>query len=548
MATEVLETQVAFKLVDQVSSGLNRIAANTDRLASKTAFLTTAYSKIATAGASFARHLVHIGAQAEQTRESIAGIIYATGNWAKGTNPAEQMAASMEAGADRMEKLREVSMRFAEPLPQVAAGFNTITTSVANLGLSYDQIQELTVGATAAQKVLGADMGAVGRVVQMGVLPRFGQFQAYLRNQIVDVKAFQKASPEKRYEMINKALKNLVPAADEMSKGFDDNLKRIKMTGEFVFEKLTGPLFGRVSTKLEELSKKLMQAGASGKPLVQEIGEKLAAAFDKIVTLTETLLRHWKAIALIWGASKVPGVVGGAANIAGGVAGMLGKALPAATLGAVTMTATTVTLIGATYLLAKEFFDSMEREEDKVNRLRWDTQGSRDLSQAIARFEGAKLNVPALAKSGLDPKSIEAMISYSAKGQVAAGKEVATEFKKFGLITAEGAANLERFDGMIKSMLGEDKFLGFSRQELSTGIGGKLVDIFKMYSGLLGKETAPAETGKRGDRNLNLNGDIHIKMDFEQMEPDRVFVRFKNDLERAAENRMASMLNVPSEI
>jgi hypothetical protein len=266
----------------------------------------------------------------ENAAKKIAGVQFTFSGWAKGTSGQQKWAESLAEGKEVVDKL-EVS---ESKLKMGRDELSSVYKSAFALGERHNLSQRQMIGVTeklgAVQKVLGvgAEFASmqISRMVLSGKVRGFDDFSKTLRFAIGDMKAFAKLSEEKRFEKIQKAMGDIMPAAEGMGRGVQGSLFDIKKTFNDLTRDLSGPLFEEVTKELGQWAKKISEIRENGKGLAQEYGDKLVGVFHSLEKSTGFMAEHWKAIALIFASSKLGGALG--VGMGGAGAGMgLGELL-----------------------------------------------------------------------------------------------------------------------------------------------------------------------------------------------------------------------------
>jgi hypothetical protein len=134
---------------------------------------------------------------------------------------------------------------------------------------------------------------------------------------------------------------------------------------------------------------------------------------------------------------------------------------------------------------------------------------------------------------------------------------------KLGLVGAAGAAGYGVMTAVMKEYGGEemvgkwvDKIAGKSRKSAEEAEYATMLReahehqtrwARKIPPGPVAPDGVPAskgltEPGKPSGNNYNFNGPINISQKFEEADPDNVYLRFRDDIEKSAEARTMSSL------
>lgn len=290
--------------------------------------------------------------------KKLAGMTYAFGQWRAGASAQDKWNASMKTSATIMEQLDPIANRLKIGSDALAGTYRASTAMAERHGLTMAEQLGLTEKLGAAEKVLGvsAEFSAnqIAKMALTGTVSGLDDFSKSMRFAIGDLKKFAKLSEPERFRRIQKALGDLVPAAEAMGKGLSGGMFDVRSAIDDVTRDVTGPVFKEVTKELALWGRNMSAMRDSGKSLSSEIGGKLVTAFGYLKSTTSFIADHWKSIALIWGASKAAGWAqglsgwakgGGAVGAAGGVAG---AGVMTVTAGVVNVNQTAATALGAT--------------------------------------------------------------------------------------------------------------------------------------------------------------------------------------------------------
>ena len=486
-----------------------------------------------------------LGAWVEKTKEvaretdiakrQLTGFFSTSLNWDKHTSFVDRYNASAKIASEQFEKLDEVAGRFGGSGAQVVDNYKQIGQALGGLGLSRDQLTELTERVRATSKVLGVESGQLIEKIANAALfkqvARRGEAGKFLA-QALGGKTDLRGTQFEILERINKAMERLVPTADKMSQGVDDSLNRLHLAVEDIFRAVSTPLFNEVGKTLSDWAKRLNEARDGVKPLAEVYGEKLVRWFREAKDVTGELLSHWKEIAVVWAGFKVGGMLGGIGKGLGGLAeggGMLGGAAGALGkfAGQLGVAAGALSLF---YVGVKELADWIDREQSKRMRTAAPTAGGGGTILAAAEAlragrlgvaRGNLAGISTLPGGGLDVGALTAVLKASQSSDLAK-IAAAVGVKEQGFDLTRG-----KFGGFDADAVARAFAAQFSRLQ------GPAATPFATYGPSLpegGVTTKAPERFAKQITNFNI-ASLHVEQKFEDTDPDRVFLRFKQDLE-----------------
>ena len=285
----------------------------------------------------------------EDAAKKIAGVQYTFGGWKAGTTGQEKWAASLAAGTEVVDRLEASESKLRLGRGELSDIYKSAFALGARHNLSQEQMLDTTEKLGAVQKVLGvnAEFAAmqITRMALSGKIRGFDDFSKTLRFALGDMKAFAKLSEEKRFEKIQKAMGDLMPAAEGMGKGIRGSVFDAKKAVDELTRDVSGPLFKEVTKDTAEWAHQLLEVRENGQSAAKIYGDKLVTAFGYLKSATAFIADHWKIIAGIWAATKFTGAMQGLAGRFGaGAAGVAGAGGVAS--GVMNVTAATVNVNG----------------------------------------------------------------------------------------------------------------------------------------------------------------------------------------------------------
>lgn len=501
---------------------------------------------------------VGLGAWIEKAREankefgsaqkSIAGVLSGSLEFSKGTTEIERYTKSLALAKNITNELDETSARFNMQFQDVQQSYKVTAAAAGKLGLTQEQVMELNLSALATAKRFGASgeeaANAIARAMIQGKVKGFDPFSLKLRELLGDMKKLDQAS---RFEHIEKALQGSMQIADAMSGGIGGALARIQNVVEDTFRDATGPLFKEIAKSLEKWAAHLRQAKQDGKPLIDAIADKLVAAFHALEKVSGFIKEHWVAIGAVFATLKAGDLarnLGGMLSGAGAAAGRFGGPLSGAgnilsTVGALAPAlGGIVTAAGLAAIALKGMYDEWQSRKRQAADLSgfFDEMGKvTKTQQYLAKHE-----------AGLTPDQIAAGKEYAA-----AHAKAAAEILKSKGLWENGRIEMERFNGVMNA-LSDDLKKPFTEKLGLKGLG----DVSSSMLGAAAAEVLakhmvanPEPTVVAGDDKrkfakapiTNIYGGVHVTQKFEEADPDRVFLRFKADLEAGVARRTQSV-------
>jgi hypothetical protein len=496
-------------------------------------------------------------------QRSIAGALTTMLDWPKAVEPVDRYHRSLKLAAGITKELDERSTDMGASLDDTAAAYKTLAVAAAPAHLSQKQLMDLTEKSIGLAKQFGEQgttaADAIGKALVTKTVRATGDLGFYLRE--VLGKDLRRLDNPRLLAKMDTAFKGSVDVAREMAGGMGGSFVKIQRTIDELVRGATGPLFKDIAKTVGDVAKRLREAGADGRPLVDVIGTKLVGAFGKLKDMVGFVADHWRLLAAGMVAFKLPaamegvaGLLGGLRGVAGGgvfrnlggafgsmmggggvggVLGFVGALGPAA--GAVGGLAAAATLAG---LALKGVYDEWQGRKKQAADLGgfFREIGKVTETQRYMAAHGSKLT----------PDQMEAGRQFSAEHAALAAEVL----KQKGLLE-NGSISMEKFNGVMDSM-SEDVRRSFAATvpgapEGSSGLlGAYAAEVFRRAY------QAPADAidaGNKDDqrklagKNYNFYGDVHFHQNFEDTDADRVMVRSTDDLENYVNRRTQSPLS-----
>lgn len=547
----------------------------------------TAVSALGAIGLSFGFHAI-----AEKAKEAnleidgsvkkLAGVQYAFGNWKAGTAAQEKWNASMEAGREIVDRLEESEGKLKMQRSELAGIYKSTTALAERHGLTMEQQLDLTEKLGAVERVLGVNAQAasmqISRMALTGNLRGFDDFSKSMRFSIGNLKEFAKLSETERFKRIQKAMGDLVPAAEAMGKGLSGAMFDMREAVEDITRDVTGPVFKEVTKEVSTWAKHLTEARESGKSISREIGDKLVTAFGYLKSTTSFIADHWKSIALVVGATKATGWMeqlagwgkGGAGHAGGGLSGSAGAMTVNA--GVVNVNQTAAAALGKTvgagaqaalkpgfrgviggmagmvgkiglvtealgllYVAASGVAKAVDTSQTKS--ILWEANFGKN--SAIAGRAGN--NVVESMMRFRDRSALDQKLGRSSMEAAQEAKAALTAFKAaYGPgVIAGGKVNVagarEAYGAMDPSTRRQQlQALGLDSSFTNAETQGKFAEkLAQVFAGLVQTVGKPEEQSARltGKRDIKINVQhLEITQDFKQADPDRIFHRIPNQI------------------
>jgi len=494
---------------------------------------------------SWVEHAREVNAEFGRTEKGIAGVLAGALKFEKGATEIDRYRRSLVLSKDITEELEEASVKYGASLDDIQGAYRTVISAAGPMHLSQKQVMDLTKEATATAKrfqVTGEEAaGAVARALQTGRVKGIDPFAISLHNAVGNMQHLSQAG---RLQHLEKALRGSMQVAEEMNNGIDGSLARARQTVDSVFRGATAPLFHEVALDLSAWAKHLKEARDNGRPLIEDVSGKLVTGLHAVEAVSGFIKDHWIAIGAVFAglkagqmATSIGGALGtaggamgsGALSGLGGIFGMIGKVAPA--FGGI------VTAAGLAAIALHGVYEEWQGRKKAAGELGgfFDEIGKAAKTTAYVRKHDAELS----------PYQIEGV-----KREAAAHAQAAAEILKQKGLFENGAISLEKFNGVMDSMSDDVKrsfagrIPGAGDLSSSGQLGAMAAEILQQSLAATAAATSSTidDTARKvsGPPVQNFNGGIHIQQKFEDADPDRVFLRFKSDLEGLASTPMQS--------
>lgn len=539
--SDKFNTDIEFRLTGDIEEKLHKVGEKAQQVGEK-AHETAREFILLGAGAiglglgfeRMADNILESNEELENIQKRITGVLFAFQTWKAGVEPIDAVAESMENAEEVTERFEAAETRLARNMTEIASGYNVLAGPVlGRLGKSKEYLLDLTDKAADAAVVFGMSVDQVAtsmtRTLEMGKVRGVDPFSVAMRKAIGDTK---KLSREKVFERMEKELTKLGPAAEMMAEGFGATMFRIKDFISDTVRDLGSPAFQYVANQLARFQKYLAVSVGDGKTLGQVYGEKIVSALKTVQEVSGKILEHWKALAVIWAGVKAGSVIEGFGGLMGkggvGGGGPLGAVF--GRLGEFGGKLAQVSIgLGALYLATTTIVDWVEKRQ----ALHVANQGK--ATQVVAAMGALQAG---------NTKGAYKVLANEDLGVAKNGKiDVAA------VSTLLGNMEARQFKDFAKS-LGMD-FTGTRSSDqrenmVASEISKRFSQIPGMGNGMFGPVLGPkAELTKAPKVLNNFYGGIQVKQDFNNADPDAVWVRMKSDIESQAMRRRQAVSSDP---
>lgn len=484
----------------------------------------------------------------EHVERGIAGILTGSLKFEQGATEIDRYRRSLALSKDITAELDETAAKYEQSLDQVATTYRTVSTAAGGLGITQEEVMELTKNSTAMAVRFGVSseeaVGSITRALQTGSSRGITPFDVRLRALLGTM---TKLTQRQRFDHLEKALKGSVGVADMMTQSIGGALSQARSTVEDLLRDATGPVFMEIEHSLLKWTKHLKEMKEQGKSMVDVFSHKLVAGFHTLQDVTGFIKEHWMAIAGIFGAIKgrelaerlgasLTGVGATLGGTLGGAAGGLGATLGRLAGGIIpvigALAAFKIAIDGLADFISSRIAKSMD-EEQKAHAVAGTFGIAKKLANLGVLTEGqekiARAQVEHLRKAGI----------------VGASGKIDTS----ALAETLGHMTLERREALVQEMGLRHPWL--PQSQVAGQIDFITNALAQKFGGLISQFAVPIKSA-REDKELkfakqinNFNGGIHITQKFEDQDPDRIFTRFKTGLENEISSRTQAVTAEP---
>ena len=480
----------------------------------------------------------------EDSAKKIAGVHFAFGGWRSDISAADKWKYSLAEGTEVVKRLEGAESKLKMTRSDLAGVYKSAYAVGTKHNLNQEQMLDLTEKLAASQKVLGVDAQfaatSISRAAMSGNIRGFDDFNKQLKWAVGNMKEFHKMSESARFAKMQKALSDLMPAAEGMGKGIAGAMFDIRKSVTEMTRDLSGPVFQEITHSLQTWAKEISHVRQDGSTIVQEYGQDLVSAFHTMQDVTGFLLDNWKEIAAIWASFKLTSWMGaGSMGGKGGLARALGAMAP--TVATTTEKLTSFAgklgmaagLLGIFYeglqglasWLAKKHDESIEakgisaRTQSAVSAY---VSGRREISAGGKRGETAAIAALGHMDTAMEAYGMKAGQHFSAK-----------------MVAADLAAMGPDLASRVLEKAGAGSYGKIRTQIDSSGVtlemGRRLADDMTAFIGALEgayphlKDKADPHVTKA--EHITNIGHVTITQEFKESDPDRVFHKAVNEID-----------------
>lgn len=446
----------------------------------------------------FVRQGWQINVAYEAATSRVQGLALGLLDFGKGATTAEKVQKSQKLANVAMAEFKDIGMETATQLPKIEAAYARLTSVLSGTGATQREILEYTRKTAGAAKVYGENAEVAGGIISKAI------FEGVVEGESAFAKAFKaqagvtsKMNLEERMNRVNATLAKMSEAVGVVTDDTAGAQERWKILSNDILQRVTYPIYQKIGESTKAMVKWLQANEDTINEIVHEIQEWLYTAFEvkdaifevvggvvvlwwKVNRVGDTLRATWERFKLIRQAISL--IVTGVRLLVEQVAVL---ADPNRGMGKLSA------LSEAIRVKWREIALQIVKVFRSLAKL------------AIPEF--VRKRVPGLGKffTGLD-ETVQEMESYNKQ----AAKRLRAMEKKLGLSplteTTRTIADVEQGRGLDKAA--RDAFL----------------------KGLKGLKF-----------NQNI-GQVNIRQDFRDQDPDRVLVEFVTDLERLGETALQS--------
>jgi hypothetical protein len=492
-------------------------------------------------------------AEFESTKKGVTGLLAAMLDWPKGIAPMERFTRASALAGETTEHLEETAGKYGQSLPEIAQGYKYLASAMAPLHMTTEQQLDLTDKIAATAKTTGTDVSMafmqMGRAIMFHGVRPVGVLGATLKNALDGEGKLGKqggaAGAARRLKLIEGVMKQQVPMADMMSQGIGDSLNRLRMEVDKVFRKLTGPVFKEIGTEIAGWSKKFGEMTKNGD--LDRWSHTILDVFHQLQSVSGFLVDHWKTLAAIWATFKVgsmaSGIAGGIGGLGGALGGSIGAVMGTFSKGLGGMAASmgpVIAGLGALYLAMDALIGWIDKKAD--------------VSRKIGEHGGSMMGATGILGALPAGNQWTEMQVKAAKGAVKELVESGAlrdgKLDRGAMIANVGHMPTE-FKEQLANQLGiRNKYLPVDQmgsEVFADALARKLMPILSGHPELL-PGASDAKTSVQDDakrkftgKNVIFTGNNTFTMKFDDMDPDRVWVGMKRNVEQEAEHRTQSV-------
>ncbi len=557
-------TAIEYTVKDKASAPLNKVAKSADHTAknvkvmkerlakvntslaasAKNALRTTvAFAGIGGAAASIALVWKEIASFETQTK-SLASTMAQTFDFGTEMRLVDKFRASLGMAREDLDRMDASGTAMGHSLASMTRIFSQMGAATKGVGLTRSELVGLTEDVAALSTAFGDTPEMVAEVIKgalvMGTVAQTGAFGAMLAGEFSaeQMKAF-KGNRVAFLAELKQRTQGVKEMAIEMNQTLSGSVFKLMDAladaARLVMQPAANSLTDAISGWAKSVGAWIKTKDAA------EWADNVRDAFRDIRDATKWIASHWQEIAVIWmgmrAASAAAGLAEGAGAL-GGVAGNLAKVGRKASLAAVGL--------AAVYLGAQAFADWVDKQQGRAIKKAGEakafvpaafaeaqkirTARGTGEAEAAARTTISHLrSMGALAGGELQRKALISGLHQLSK------KELATMQAQLGV---EGAR-----PGRAHATAALADHMGKLVKYMQT----TMPDVFKARKRAEGVDEEMRQeisgAGAVAAKPKITIGKVIITQKFEEGDPDRVFVRLKDSLERLAENPTQTALN-----
>lgn len=554
------------KKIDKVRGSLGRFKDGVAGVTKNLAVMSLGAAGLGVGLGALIHKMVEANMELDSMSDKVAGTLYAFRRWKSGVSEAVAVDRSIADARGQVEELEKTSLQLAVASEEVAFAYQSLAgPALQTFGKSEEDLLRLTKGATAAMQVFQKPGMEVAQIVRglleqrrlMGSDPLVVRLRGFLGT----AKEIKAMKPEQLFDKTVQALEKLTPAAEKLSTGLDSQMFRLRKQLSDNLRGVAGPAFAYIVEKAQAFNTWLKSTNAEGKTMAEVWGDKILRGVKAVEGALVFVRNHWREIAIVVGAIKLGPLVSsalefgsalsGALKSAGLLGGALGSAGAAGARGASGLVglvaqlggATNMAVLGLGALAAGAYAFAQWVDGQQTKRIRRNEEVGTHLGQA-AVHQGQ-------AHFGKAREQTRKMLGALEAGGLVENGRLVPDFAKqvqnlsddqrrmIGSLVKVGEGSMS--PGMHSALIAETFQKRFSERKKW------FPDLFEPK-----KEAAQAETPLPALKDLikpgraqviwNQNGPINLHQEFKEAEPDNVYVRFREDLEAQAANRVTSSL------
>lgn len=274
------------RMADTLSSAGEKVGGIMESMADKAIGVAEGIAKwgaIAAVGA-LTYGVMGLNNQLEQTQISLGAIANAQGF-------AKTFDEGFKQAGEQVAKMKQDVKTLPGDLGQLSNLMKTIATPAGQGGANLDQIRALAGKAMLTGAILSVPQEVVAREMAQLLAGRAGAHNILgTRLGLVgdDAKKFNAMAPEARLKRINLEMNKYQGAADKFGQSFVANWTTLKDNIKYVLlAPVTAPLFEHVKVTIVKINKYFDDHKDKIKQMVQLVGDHLAEAWDKGVSVVE---------------------------------------------------------------------------------------------------------------------------------------------------------------------------------------------------------------------------------------------------------------------